>query len=246
MANTTLPPTTVTDHVFEICPRFRILVIGKTGVGKSSLIEHAFGVEHDVPLASNLGLGRTNIDTEIISPQNNRFVIHGSDGFEPGEADKVDIVQQFIERRGNMPDLRDQLHVVWLCFETPRTGGSLLKTGMEDFLKLRRNGKLGHIPIIVVFTKYDMLVDQMDYELGPSVDELSDDAIKELIEERAKNKLQEICIRPLEQSAGSDVFHAVVSTKEGYEESVTRLIQMTEEHAYKHVAADASVMASVA
>jgi hypothetical protein len=31
-----------------------------------------------------------------------------------------------------------------LCFETPRTSGSLEKTGMDDFLKLRHAGKLGH------------------------------------------------------------------------------------------------------
>ncbi|KAJ8587345.1 hypothetical protein M405DRAFT_821767 [Rhizopogon salebrosus TDB-379] len=242
MASTTLLPAT--DDVFDICPRFRILVIGKTGVGKSSLIERAFGVKHD--LSSNLERDEANIDTEIISPQHDRFVLHSSKGFDPGEEDNVNIVHQFIERREKMPDLRDRLHAVWLCFETPRTGGSLEKTGMNDFLKLRHAGKLGHVPIIVVFTKYDMLVDQVDYELGPSLDELSDDAITELVKERAETKLQEICIRPLGQLAGSDILHVTVSIKDGYKESLSSLIQMTEQHVRRHVAGDASVMASVA
>jgi hypothetical protein len=68
------------------------------------------------------------------------------------------------------------------------------------------------VPIIVVFTKYDMLVDQVDYELGPSLDELSDDAITELVKERAEAKLQEICIKPLRQLAGSDILHVTVSS----------------------------------
>jgi hypothetical protein len=34
--------------------------------------------------------------------------------------------------------------------------------------------------------------------------------------------------------------------KGGYEDSLIRLIKMTEQHVYEHVAADASVMASVA
>jgi hypothetical protein len=68
------------------------------------------------------------------------------------------------------------------------------------------------VPVIVVFTKYDWLIDQVDYELGPSGDGLSDDAIKELIKERAETTLQEALIKPLEEFAGSDVPHAAISS----------------------------------
>ncbi|KAG2081993.1 uncharacterized protein F5147DRAFT_735147 [Suillus discolor] len=91
-----LPPTT--SDIFQNCPRFRILVIGKTGVGKSSLISNAFGVEkqivaHDKP-------GDASIDDEFISSQNNRFVLHDSKGFEPGDKDNLKIVRDFLN-----PDL---------------------------------------------------------------------------------------------------------------------------------------------
>ncbi|KAJ8581725.1 hypothetical protein M405DRAFT_604000 [Rhizopogon salebrosus TDB-379] len=103
-----------------------------------------------------------------------RFVLHDSNGFEPGEQDNVKI-----------------LHAIWLCIQTPSTGGRLLETGTEDFLKLKCGGQLGNVPVIVVFTQYDKLVDQVDYELGPSLHGLSDNAMKELIGGRADTKLQE-------------------------------------------------------
>jgi hypothetical protein len=68
------------------------------------------------------------------------------------------------------------------------------------------------VPIIAVFTKYDGLIDRVDYELEPSVYELSDDAIKELVNKRAETKLREICIEPLEEFAGSDIPHVAVSS----------------------------------
>ncbi|KAG2049902.1 hypothetical protein BDR06DRAFT_1011682 [Suillus hirtellus] len=91
-----LPPTT--SGISQNCPRFRILVIGKTGVGKSSLIGSAFGVEkelvaHDKP-------GDANIKDEVISPQNDRFVLHDSKGFEPGDEDNLKMVRDFVD-----PDL---------------------------------------------------------------------------------------------------------------------------------------------
>jgi hypothetical protein len=68
------------------------------------------------------------------------------------------------------------------------------------------------VPVIVVFTKYDRLIDQVDYELGPSGDGLSDDAIKEVVKGRAETKLREVCIKPLEEFAGSDIPHAAISS----------------------------------
>jgi hypothetical protein len=124
-----------------------------------------------------------------------------------------------------------------LCFEIPRTGGRLLETGTKDFLKLRSDGQLGKgtlissylagqvviypsvkVPFIVVFTKYDGLIDQMDHDLGPCLEEgLSDDAINELVKERADTKLRETCIEPLKALPGPDIPHAAVSS--GYRHS---------------------------
>jgi len=57
--------------------------------------------------------GEANIDTEFISQQNDKFVLHDSKGFEPAEEDNVKIVRDFIERKRRMKDLKDRLHAVW-------------------------------------------------------------------------------------------------------------------------------------
>ncbi|KAG2352223.1 hypothetical protein BDR07DRAFT_1438744 [Suillus spraguei] len=109
--------------------------------------------------------GKAEIDEEFTSRENDKFVLHDSQGFEAADKVNLEIVQKFIERRRNMPTQKDQLHAI---------GGRLLERGTEEFLTLKSNGTLGNIPIVVVFTKYDKLVDE----------------------------LQDICIRPLKEFAG--------------------------------------------
>ncbi|KAG2125429.1 hypothetical protein DEU56DRAFT_824995 [Suillus clintonianus] len=244
-SDTTLELQPTTDEIIRICPRFRILVIGKTGVGKTSLINRAFGV-HEA-MASTHKPGEADIDHEFVSLQNDRFVLHDSKGFEPGEESNVNIVRDFIGRRRNMAELKDQLHAVWLCFEIPRAGGRLLETGTEDFLTLKRKGLLGNIPVVVVFTKYDRFMNRVNRTLDDSSSAgLDPDALKQLIKDKADKHLKEICIDPLEKFAGSDIPHATVSTGTGHEESLARLIQITEERVCEHVASEASVMTSIA
>ncbi|KAG0697501.1 hypothetical protein DFH29DRAFT_1003677 [Suillus ampliporus] len=216
-----------------------------TGVGKSSLINHAFGVQNAI--ASHDKPGEAEIDTEFISQQNDRFVLHNSKGFEPGGGGNVKIAQDFLERRRNMPDLKDQLHAVWVCFEIPHAGGRLLETGMEEFLILKRDGKLGNIPVIVILTKYDMLVDRVDRTLNvPSLRQSGEDAIKKLIKKKVESELRDVCIRPLQKFAGRGIPHAVISTNQDHRETVTNLIRMTEDHIRQHLAPEASMMTSIA
>jgi GTPase SAR1 family protein len=238
-----LRPTT--SEIFRRCPRFRILVIGKTGVGKSSLINQIFGVEKTI--ASHYMPGDASIDHEFISPQNDKFVLHDSKGFEPGDEDNLKIVRNFIDRRRNMSSPEQQLHAVWLCFEIPRAGGRLLETGTEEFLRLKSSGTLGNIPVVVVLTKYDMFIDHIERNLDVnSINGLSDEAVKELAKNKAEAELQEICIGPLKKFAGLDIPHAEISTEENYQKTLTRLIQITESCVGQHSAPEAAVMTSIA
>ncbi|KIK20972.1 hypothetical protein PISMIDRAFT_569878 [Pisolithus microcarpus 441] len=107
----------------------------QTGAGKSSLIDRVFGtnttgVADDRP-------GKARIEDGLISPQNDRFILHDSQGFEPGEGCNYDTVTSFIEARKKKPHIKDQLHAVWFCFPVPiiQYGERLLEDGAETFLK---------------------------------------------------------------------------------------------------------------
>ncbi|KIM61832.1 hypothetical protein SCLCIDRAFT_66510, partial [Scleroderma citrinum Foug A] len=65
-----------TEEILRQCPRFRILVMGKSGVGKTSLINSTFGIDDARP--EHYESGEANIDTSLCSKLNDRFVLHDS------------------------------------------------------------------------------------------------------------------------------------------------------------------------
>ncbi|OAX37669.1 hypothetical protein K503DRAFT_801056 [Rhizopogon vinicolor AM-OR11-026] len=236
-----LRPTT--DKIFEICPRFRILVIGKTGVGKSSLINKAFGVD---TVSSDGKRGEVDINIEFISEQNDKFVLHDSKGFEPSEGDNLEIVQQFIQKRRQKDALKDKLHAIWLCLEIARAGGRVLETGTEKFLKSKRDGELGDIPVVVVLTKYDTFIDHVERTLDYSpLKGWSEDAVDKHINQTVEAE-RDVFTRRVQEAAGSNIPYATVSNKDGHKEMIAHLIQVTEERVRQHVASVASVVAGVA
>jgi hypothetical protein len=75
---------------------------------------------------------------------------------------------------------------------------------------------------------------------------LSEAAIQDLIKKGAENKLQEVCVAPLETFTKSSIPHVTVSTNKNHKETLARLIQTTEKLVCEHVGIDASVMTSIA
>ncbi|OJA19843.1 hypothetical protein AZE42_12853 [Rhizopogon vesiculosus] len=133
-----------------------------------------------------------------------------------------------------------------ICFEIPRAGGQLLEAGAEHFLKLKSDGVLGKIPVVVVLMKYDKFMDCVERTLNDiDLDGLSDDAVKDVVRKRADAELHNICAQPLEKIARVDIPCAMVSTKETHKGVIARLIQITKERICQHVMSDASVMTSI-
>ncbi|KAJ6460173.1 hypothetical protein C8R45DRAFT_1029632 [Mycena sanguinolenta] len=180
----------VTDDILRQCPRFRVLVVGRSGVGKSSLISHAFGV--DTKSVSHKERGVCDIKEEITSEQNVRFVMHDSIGFEPGETKNFETVKDFLKSRsGESIELRNRVHVIWLCVQVPHSGGRVFETGDEELLKLASEIK---VPVVVVFTQFDKLTNAVYRTLPKSVPMEEKPA---RCNETTSKKFEDLCIAPL-------------------------------------------------
>ncbi|KAJ7683407.1 hypothetical protein B0H17DRAFT_1205111 [Mycena rosella] len=182
-----------TERILRDCPQFRVLVVGKSGAGKSSLIGHTFGV--DVKSVSTDQRGKCSINTEILSPQNSRFVLHDSMGFEPGNVENLQDVKNFISERSRARvTLKECLHAIWLCIQVPYAGGRALETGDEEVVEFALTHK---VPVVVVFTQHDRLLSMINVEL-PKPGRTPEEIYK-LCAEDARPIFQERCLVPLEQ-----------------------------------------------
>ncbi|KIK01801.1 hypothetical protein K443DRAFT_6597 [Laccaria amethystina LaAM-08-1] len=207
-----------------------LTVLLQSGVGKSSLINECFGVNDAT--VSHSGAGVSNINTPIIASENGRFVLHDSQGFEHGEGENFQKVVDFLKARKNMPNVRDQVHAVWLCFQVSLSEGDrLFEAGVEELFRMKSEGELGPVPVITVFTKYDRLVTQVRFgnnmEFMRRTKTLDPDARNALLVKETNERFETLCVRPFRAVVGPDVPHIAVSTKKEYNDSTKSLKDLT-------------------
>lgn len=97
-----------------------ILILGKTGVGKSSLLNYLFGSE-----VAATGTGRPVTEQGIFSYSPFRFgdmeiVIHDSWGLEPDKADQWRKIIEDEVRKNNTKEIRDWFHSIIYCVDCKR------------------------------------------------------------------------------------------------------------------------------
>lgn len=218
-------PSTTTSLLNQV-PRFRLLVVGKAGVGKSTLINKAFGL-NDESMTSHNKAGSCNINQELCPPSNDRLVVHDSQGFDAGEQDNLHLLEQFIQERTTTNDLSQRLHCVWLCIQVPYGGGRVLETGTEKVLRILANSKI-QLPLVVVFTKYDQLVDVKCSDVldnDPENLEFETEA-RRLATEEVENTFKRTILDHMKK-LGIRGEVVAASTKKDYPESLDKLVKET-------------------
>lgn len=85
---------------------------------------------------------------------NENLIIHDSGGFEAGDLGCVDAITEFIQFRKSQHRLADQLHCIWYCISCNSN-----RPIQEAELQFFQKADVGNIPVVVVFTQFDKLVD---------------------------------------------------------------------------------------
>ncbi|KAN0136292.1 hypothetical protein V8E53_005897 [Lactarius tabidus] len=191
--------------VREVLPdgfRFRILVLGKRQSGKSSLINSVFNVDL---AASPSQHGNADINASIAPDGNRYLVVHEYSGFESGDAQSLQTIQQFISTHtdASRPVSR-RLHAIWICVPMSDAVERGLGEGVKTILGT------GKVPVMIVFTKFDLLVSRVQFDNARGDIQWNDDPVA-----KAHAMYGDLC-RSLFDREPKDWPAVIFSEKRGY------------------------------
>ncbi|KAI1124449.1 hypothetical protein F5Y10DRAFT_29489 [Nemania abortiva] len=139
---------------------FRILVCGKTGVGKSTLINKVFGVEMTEE-STTLSQGVHDINKAFESPNHPGLLIHDSRGWQAGSDAELDEIAKFLRYRAFQKNPAEALHVIWFCVNSDVS--RIEEADRRTFEIIAQYSS--SVPVFVVGTKKDRLVAYRKMEL---------------------------------------------------------------------------------
>lgn len=170
--------------------RFRLLIIGKTGSGKTTILSKVCG--EDVADAPSTCRGHHDIEKEIVFQNNDKLVAHDSEGFEAGKVEEVAVVRNFIEKRNKEEDVYQRLHMVWYCIEM---NSRPIQRAELDFFSA-----IWQVPVLAIITKFDTFVQDVLQRLeeeNEEEEEIDDAELEEKAKQVAKEKFNKHYRDPL-------------------------------------------------
>ncbi|KAL4075167.1 hypothetical protein V8B97DRAFT_1867515 [Scleroderma yunnanense] len=149
-----IDPAEVRKH-FERIGRFRVLVIGRSNSGKTTLLQCVCNATELPEVFNSNGEQRSyhNIENELIFRSNPGFIFHDSRGFEAGSEDELKLMKDFVTGRASTMKLEKRIHAAWFCI--PLTDHDRPILAAEEFFFNECNTE--NVPVIVVLTKADAL-----------------------------------------------------------------------------------------
>ncbi|KAH9054703.1 hypothetical protein EDB87DRAFT_1426102 [Lactarius vividus] len=148
--------------------RFRVLIVGRANAGKTTILQRVcdttrspviYRGNEEVTLDPSIDRGEHTIDDELIFSNDDRYVFHDSRGIESGGIEELGTLQVFIRRKCAEKRLAKRLHAIWYCVPMDNQRPQLDLKFFEDICPDR------NVPVIVVFTKYDQFLRNVQIHL---------------------------------------------------------------------------------
>ncbi|SEG29304.1 Uncharacterized conserved protein, DUF697 family [Eubacterium ruminantium] len=130
--------------------RLNIIVAGKTGVGKSTLINSVFREK-----LADVGIGKPVTDHMCkITKKDMPLSIYDTRGFELGKGVQEEVKKEIIETISKgvaSKDINEAIHCIWYCINT---ASNRIETEEIKWLKeLSQENKITQVPVIIVLTQ---------------------------------------------------------------------------------------------
>ena len=151
------------DKEFEIFSQSvkkpNILLVGGTGVGKSSLINECFGSE-----LAKVGIGKPVTQTiESFSCEGTPVVLFDTKGYEIGSEREKKFIADVIEYAIGSLATNEPLHLAWYCMQA--SSGRITQFDIEAIRKIASCG----IPVALVITKAEMFSEDDSQEFSHAI-----------------------------------------------------------------------------
>ena len=145
--------------------KFNLAIFGRTGAGKSTLINAMFGAD-----VAATGTGRpVTLKTEYYEHPSGHFGVYDSEGIEIGQEGSqiLDKFRQMIRDRRGRP-VEEQIHVVWYCVQASDERVEDSQAGFVEALAAEG------VPVLFVLTQVEM----RDDAIRPETVKLADDVTR--------------------------------------------------------------------
>ncbi|KAG1785340.1 uncharacterized protein HD556DRAFT_1250064, partial [Suillus plorans] len=162
-----LPMATIeAQDLRERIGRFRVLIMGRANAGKTTILQKVCnttdqpeiydtkGKKIDTTIVeSSIKRGNHDIANEMVFKSNPGFVFHDSCSFEAGSEEEFKNMKKFISERAHATKLEERIHTIWYCIPMDEH----CRTFQRSEEKFFRECDTGHVPVVVVFTKFEAL-----------------------------------------------------------------------------------------
>lgn len=127
-----------------------ILIIGGTGVGKSSLINTCFNAN-----IARAGTGDpVTQQLQKYSHADVPVVLYDTKGYEVGNGKEIDFIQSIVDYTAGQSNTDNQIHLAWYCIQA--SGHRITDFDLRAIAKLKGAG----IPVAIVLTKAELISDE--------------------------------------------------------------------------------------